>query len=252
MFFESQHSLGKNEFRHHAGKDFAFPLHLHRAFEFYAQTEGTAEVTVGETVYLLSAGEAVLVFPFQVHAYRPIEGSRHEICIFSPDLAPDFYEKTAHARPTDPRFRYAIPRDVKTDNLFLKRSVVYGICGSFDRDRTYREIPDRSGEDLLVELLLFADKHYREACLLRDAAQKVGYDYAYASRLFKRRVGIPFRAYVNFLRVNESRRLLKEGAKSVSQIADACGFRSLRTFDREFRAAVGVPPSEYRKKSGVK
>lgn len=246
MFFESTHSLTENEFRLSFSKSINFPLHLHRSFEFYAQLEGSSEVTVGEKTYTLSAGEAVLIFPFQIHAYRSKEKSRFAMCIFSPDLASDFYKKTAHKEPTDSLFRYTVREDIPRDNIFLQRSIVYGICGTFDKGRVYRTTTDSLSESPLGALLLYADKYFRTACLLSDAATKVGYDYAYVSKLFKRRVGISFRAYVNLLRVNESKRLLKESTKSMSEIMEESGFHSLRTFDRAFLTVTGMTPSAYR------
>ena len=67
MFFEPKHSIEENEFRLSFSKALTFPLHIHRSFEFYAQTDGAADVTVGDRTYRLSAGDAVLIFPFQVH-----------------------------------------------------------------------------------------------------------------------------------------------------------------------------------------
>jgi AraC-like DNA-binding protein len=84
---------------------------------------------------------------------------------------------------------------------------------------------------------------------LRDAASSIGYDYAYISKLFKRKVGISFRQYVNNLRIIESKPLLTAGDKSIGEIAELCGFSSLRAFDREFLNQVGVTPSKYQKQT---
>jgi YesN/AraC family two-component response regulator len=103
-----------------------------------------------------------------------------------------------------------------------------------------------------MELLRYAEQSFRSDCLLRDAAARIGYDYAYVSKFFKRRVGLSFRQYVNLLRINEARRLLKETSDGISEIKDACGFRCLRTFDREFFTVTGKTPSEYRRRHGTK
>ena len=82
--------------------------------------------------------------------------------------------------------------------------------------------------------------------LLRDAAAKIGYDYAYVSKFFKRKTDMSFRQYVNRLRIIEGKKLLSSTADSVEHVAYACGFSSLRAFDREFFAQIGVTPSAYR------
>lgn len=247
MFFESKHSVSKQEFQLSFGSSIVFPLHLHRSFEFFAQISGTSEVVVGDKTYLLHSGDAVLIFPFQLHSYRGIGEGKRAICIFSPELVPDFYQEIAHRVPRDSRFSHTISQDIRTDNIFLRRAAAYGICGAFAPGRVYEDIRETNDMDLLTKLLLFAERNFRSECLLRDTAVTVGYDYAYVSKFFKRKVGLSFRRYVTLLRINESKQLLTESEKSISVICEACGFQSLRTFDREFQAVVGKTPSEYRK-----
>jgi AraC-like DNA-binding protein len=82
---------------------------------------------------------------------------------------------------------------------------------------------------------------------LRDAAAKVGYDYAYISKFFKNKAGMSFRQYVNCLRILASKQLLATTSQSISEIGETCGFSSTRAFDREFYAQTGSTPSDYRK-----
>jgi AraC-like DNA-binding protein len=59
--------------------------------------------------------------------------------------------------------------------------------------------------------------------------------------------GTSFSQAVTAQRMKESRRLLIEAPeRPVSQVALACGFESLATFYRVFRAAHGMPPGEFR------
>lgn len=59
--------------------------------------------------------------------------------------------------------------------------------------------------------------------------------------------GMSFAQTVTAQRIGESRRLLNEAPeRSISQIAFACGFESLATFYRAFRAAHGASPGDFR------
>lgn len=51
------------------------------------------------------------------------------------------------------------------------------------------------------------------------------------------------------MRLEDARRRLREGLDSVSDIAQACGFRSLQAFTRTFRHEIGLTPTAYRKKA---
>ncbi len=248
MIFESQHSLKENEFKLSDGLGLHFPLHLHRSFEYFEQIRGSTEVTVGDQSYVLTSGEAVLVFPLQPHSYSTIESGQIRICIFSPDIVMDFYKRNEHRTPCGNKFRCTLPADITPDTIFHQKVLAYFICGEFEKGREYVEQSAKSEHRLLVELLLYAERNVYTSCLLRDAAAELGYDYAYISKIFKRMVKMPFRRYVNTLRVTESKRLLRFSAQSIEEIGSISGFNSLRAFDREFRIQTGMTPTAYRNK----
>ena len=247
MFFEFEHSLSENEFKLRKCNRISFPVHIHRSFEYFKQIRGATEIRIEDRKYLLGAGEAVLVFPLQPHSYTCIEDGETQMSIFSPEMVSSFYKKIQNKIPTDNQFNCHLPDGMPTDNIFYKKSVAYFICGEFERGREYVERPDELGDTLFVSLLVYADKNFCNRCLLRDAAASVGYDYAYISKFFKKKVGMSFRQYVNCLRILESKNLLQSTSKSISEIGEACGFASMRAFDREFHAQTGLTPSDYKK-----
>lgn len=244
MFFEKEHSFNEGEFRISSGQNFSFMSHIHRSFELYMQTRGTSEVVIDKRTYILKSGQAVLIFPFQYHSYSAIENSAHNICIFSPDLVPDYYG-SGNFIPTDNLFEFAWSQKT-VDNPFLYRSAAYEICGEFDKERTYAEKKNLFSQDKVVSVLLYVNENYKQKCLLYDASASVGFDYAYISKLFKKSIGITYNQYVNYLRIQESKKLLKTTGKTITEIALECGFLSLRVFNRKFSEIEGTTPSVYR------
>ena len=247
MFFESKHSLNENEFILSNGKQITFPIHLHRSFEYFKQIRGSTEILIGNKTYILKSGDAVLVFPLQPHSYTSIEEGEFQMSIFSPEIVSSFYKANKNKIPLNNMFHCTLPEHMASDNIFYKKSAAYFICGEFEKERKYIEISSNHGDQLFVSLLLFADHNFRNRCLLRDAAASVGYDYAYISKFFKIKVGMSFRQYVNCLRIFEGKQLLRSSTQSIEEISEACGFASLRAFDREFRAQIGMTPSDYKK-----
>ena len=248
MIFESKYSVFNDNFSLDEFEYLSFPLHIHRSFEFIGQIRGSTEVIIDEKRYILSEGDAVLIFPFQTHSFTPVEKGRLQRCIFATNLVSEFDRKSEGKLPLNNKFRCIITNKPPIDSIYHQKSVAYYICGEFELCAEYCEKKDTADTGCLIELLRYADQYYKNQCLLRDAAAEIGYDYAYLSKYFKRRVGIAFRKYVNLLRLNESKNLLMSTRKSVSQISEECGFQSLRVFDREFFAECGRTPSEYRKK----
>ena len=247
MIFESQHSIDEALFAIRYMINITFPLHLHRSFEYVEQICGSTEITICDQKYLLKPGDAVLIFPLQPHSYTTVDEGRLRICIFSPNWVASFYKANENKIPENNKFQCSLPQTISPDNIFHKKALTYFICGEFDRDRKYIDASRKNENQILVKLLLYTDKNFRSRCLLRDAAASIGYDYAYISKLFKRKVGISFRQYVNNLRIIESKRLLIDGTKSIEEVAECCGFSSLRTFDREFLKQVETTPSNYQK-----
>lgn len=66
------------------------------------------------------------------------------------------------------------------------------------------------------------------------------------SHLFKQHNGLSIREYVNILRVNDAKRMLRDTACSVEEIAAAVGFANSSYFSTVFRQATGMTPLRYR------
>ena len=86
MLYEAKNSFDTDLCKIETGVDFSFPKHLHSSFEFITATEGELVVSVDNEDYLLKSGDALLIFPHQVHSLKSCVHSRHFLCIFSPKL----------------------------------------------------------------------------------------------------------------------------------------------------------------------
>lgn len=91
-------------------------------------------------------------------------------------------------------------------------------------------------------------EHYMEEISLSSAAQVVNLSAVYLSRLFKKEEGINFLDYVNQYRIGVAKKLLCDVQYNVLEAADLSGFKNTRYFSKIFKKAVGITPSEYRKR----
>jgi len=66
------------------------------------------------------------------------------------------------------------------------------------------------------------------------------------SRNFNQYTGKSLPDYVNILRVEDAKMLLRETDKTVSRIAIETGFENIRTFNRVFKKFTGMNPGEFR------
>lgn len=81
-----------------------------------------------------------------------------------------------------------------------------------------------------------------------DIARAVGLSTSHFSRQFHRRTGLRYKEYVNEIRLQETRRALRETEDPVTRIAFDAGFRSISQFNRQFKSHHGTSPRDYRKR----
>ena len=68
----------------------------------------------------------------------------------------------------------------------------------------------------------------------------------YVSHVMHEKLNVGFNEYVNSLRVSNACIYLLKTDMSITEISDAVGFNSIRTFNRAFAKQMKVSPSEYR------
>jgi two-component system response regulator YesN len=81
---------------------------------------------------------------------------------------------------------------------------------------------------------------------IAELAQLVRLSPSRFSHLFKSEMGMPFTQYLKKARMERARKLLAESSMPVKLIALGVGYKDPAHFEREFKKAHGVTPSQYR------
>src|SRR5665213_2788002 len=89
--------------------------------------------------------------------------------------------------------------------------------------------------------------HFRESLPVSRLAKLAGVSVSTLSRRFQKATGVGLERYLQNLRLEEARQLLKTGNLSVAQIAKICGFKPGSHFARFFRKKTGFSPQQFRK-----
>ena len=90
--------------------------------------------------------------------------------------------------------------------------------------------------------------HLFEKISLSDIAANCFYNPSYFSRKFKSFFGKNLTDFVREKRLLSAASMLRETNKSITEIAEKCGFSDKTQFYKLFRGEFGVTPTEYRKK----
>jgi AraC-like DNA-binding protein len=111
-----------------------------------------------------------------------------------------------------------------------------------------------------------SEQHLRDLARLRRVRDRIDREYArpldvealargahmsagHLSRRFKLAYGESPYSYLMTRRIERAMALLRRGDRSVTEVCFEVGCSSLGTFSTRFTELVGVPPSEYRRRS---
>ncbi len=256
FFFQQNHSISSSCFVIEQKKNFSFPKHIHRCFECIFVTNGQMEIQIGRERKTLVKGEGAFVFPHQVHSLSCHYFSEHILVIFAPELVPKFVTCCKHQVPVSCFFPVSdttlnrLLELRENSNIFIIKGFLYDLCGIYYNSTTWQENNTArisTKEDLLEDMLIYIETHFQEHCTLSAMAAAIGYDSTYLSKIFTHLVGISFLKYLNMIRINHACTLLNETQLSIIEIASACGYDSLRSFNRNFQQTKGTCPREYQK-----
>lgn len=98
----------------------------------------------------------------------------------------------------------------------------------------------------LSELKEYIDNHYYEDIYLENIAEKFHTSAKYMSHLLKEALNMPYKRYLNYIRICKAKELLANSNSNIERIAEKTGFNNRTSFIRAFKAIEGVTPSEYR------
>lgn len=246
MFYEYKRSVGTDylQISRSASKNFTFPLHLHQSFELVYISKGTIRVQIADEEFSVSAGQAALIFPGQLHAYLGGTDIEKWTAIFSKDYLPELQPKHHPVFTLQPDLFDLLTE--QRENPFAVRSLLYGVAAQYVQGALHTP-KAMEQEHLICRIVQYLEAHYTEKITLQKMATDLGYHYRYLSGVVNRGFGVGFCKAVNQYRVDLACRLLKTEDLNVTEIAFRCGFDSLRNFNRCFKELTGKTPAEYKK-----
>lgn len=91
------------------------------------------------------------------------------------------------------------------------------------------------------------DEHYMENLSLKSLSEKYYINCAYLGQIFKKKHGVPFKDYLNRIRIEKASQMLKRNELKVYQIGAAVGYNNTDYFISKFVQQKGTTPLQYRK-----
>lgn len=101
-------------------------------------------------------------------------------------------------------------------------------------------------DDFVQEAKWFMEVHFRDHITAADVIAHIGFERSYFSKKFKQQTGQGVREYLDYVRMNRAKQLLKDTDLTLESIADNIGYSNQFSFARRFKQFFGTPPGEYR------
>lgn len=238
-----------------------YPIHWHEHIELHYVVEGEAVMQVDQTGYRMGSGDLLVVNSNALHSGEAVRTPyRAFVIIFDvKDLSPELAKNNYIFRPL-------ICQDQQIGAMFTRifrekqaRGCAYKqLCRALSlellvylcRHYVVDELPERSGQkrrknlERLNTVLLFIERHYAEPITNAQLADLICLSEDRFCHLFREEIGSAPLQYINEMRLKKAMALLERNEYTVTEVAEAVGFRDYNHFGRLFRKRFGCTPRE--------
>lgn len=214
--------------------------------------------------HVCAAGMITLVNPGEVHDGEPVDASGWTYRMYYPNVETmRTAARLALGRETDyPFFEHGVVVDdylfpiMATCHLVLedpqtsvleKESHMLWMLGQLIlRQADFRpKLPTLHPQRPVVQQACdYIQANYAQPITLQNIADAVGMSRFHLLRLFKAEVGLPPHAYLNQVRIERGKTLLRSG-HSLVDTAHATGFVDQSHFTNRFKRVVGITPGKF-------
>lgn len=232
----------------------AWDSHFHGNYELLYSIDGSTSVITGGISEILTAGEMLLIPPYTIHSLKVDDRSHTWIGVFSEDFITTFADKNRFLLFSKFRCDEEIENYLKKflfnlekPDLYLHKSCLYSVCRECLKNSVILE--KKQYIKFTENVIEYVREHLSEEITASDVSAKLGFERHYFSKIFHDYFSINFKEFINIFRFEQACRLLNDKKKDITQIAEECGFGSIRNFNLIFHKFSGITPSQYRRQN---
>lgn len=125
---------------------------------------------------------------------------------------------------------------------------------SIGKNKDVPEEEDNKLEDIYIEKAReYIETHYFKDINMAVVSNFVSLNYSYFSSLFNKHMGMNFSDYLNYIRIQKSKVLLKNIDYKIHEISEMVGYKNSKHFTKNFKKFEKRTPMEFRLlKKGIK
>jgi len=269
---------GMQIFVNRAEEDFSLPLHNHEFIEFSYIAEGGGFHYINDLVYRVQKGDLYFIPIGIPHVFRPVstDVNKHPLIVYNCVLTLDLLLKLTVSCSNSSTLTFVesltshnasyfsvSDQNEAIEKIFLTMHREYSIRQEDSDDflqalllqlllviKRIKEKKNYSAHSdkltLFDQLLSYVDQHFHEDLKLSELAKISMWSERHLQRLFQQHTEQNFSRYLQSLRIQKSRELLRSTQLKVSAIAEMVGYKDYGYFLTVFKRIVGTTPKQYR------
>lgn len=146
-------------------------------------------------------------------------------------------------------YRFSIHKSPPVTHLFLRTMTCLTIMRLVERINETAERDGTRVDKIVKAACEYMAAHSSEELSVGQIAKYIGYDASWFEKRFRAEVGVPPSHYLQSLRVDKAKELLRSKKMNITEVALEAGFASSQHFAHVFRKFAGLSPSEFRRSS---
>lgn len=252
--------------------------HYHKTWEIYFIKSGAIDVDCNNEIRRYSAQEFVFIPPYTEHcivkATEDVDCSniRFSYSTVQNDIISESVDQLLHKRAfcavgtseeivdtlkklkqlcrqyvemTQPKMW--MYQKVTSMCLYLMSSLLEVI---FAEENAYQENFTAENDSLAMIIEFFMMYDSESNVTVAHLAEALNYSVSQTNRILRQNFGQSFKQLAQDIRVKKAKYFLRKTDFSIKYIAEILGFHETKTFNRFFKAAEGITPTQYRKENG--
>ncbi len=251
-----------------------YPAHWHTFIELAMPLHDGYKVSINNKEYLLHRKEIIIMHPGEIHSTEAKEENNTLILQFDPNLLTgikDFYRnysilqsiRLIRAEELDIHTQlvslllemkniYYSKIHFKEAILYTKLIEFYTILGNkyvYSTNRFPDVVQKKQDEyrKILIRVCNYINENITMDLSLETIATYAGFSKFHFSRLFRQFTNCSLPDYITAQKIKKAESLLLNPDLSITEIALQSGFNSLSTFNRAFKEAKKLSPTEFKK-----
>ena len=223
-------------------------------YKIYYVCKGTGTLHLEHTHYALSEGDIFFTFPGTpfciesisefTYAYIGFLGERGQMILDTFKITPT-NNQFSGCEEVYPVWEKGLQTCREMTDIYSEGILLYTLAYLGERLASTL-FGDKAPDETILKMKQYIDENFQDTSFsLNKMASSLGYNPKYISRLFVSKMHIGISTYLNTIRIQYACTLMRQGARSINDIAFYCGYRDPQYFSRVFKKRMGVSPRNF-------